>query len=171
MNVIRQHTDYALRLLLCLAGRRASVRSSKPKGNRKRSPFPSVSATDGPVASARALSRSANVSYPFTSKILQTLHDAGIVVSSMGPRGGFALARSADQITLRQVIDTVQGPLTVNNCPILQGGCSQPNCPISRIMSDLQKNLQQRLDEVTLADILKTGRSYKRDCRKLGESK
>ena len=50
-----------------------------------------------------------NYPMPYLEKILQALRHAGLVVSQQGNHGGFQLARPASQITLRQIIDALEG--------------------------------------------------------------
>jgi Rrf2 family protein len=131
MNVIRQHTDYALRLLAALG-------------------------QAGGKVSARRLSRSAKVSYYYTAKILQTLRAAGIVASAMGKRGGFSLARTPREITLSAVVGAVQGPVRLNQCLLPVRPCKlRGRCPIAGIMAKVQKQIEDSLETATLEDIVR----------------
>jgi Rrf2 family protein len=131
MNVIRQHTDYALRLLTALG-------------------------QAGGKVSAKQLGRGAKVSYYYTAKILQTLRAAGIVASTMGKRGGFSLARLPREITLAAVVGVVQGPVRLNHCLLPVRPCKlRGRCPIAGIMARVQKQLEESLEGATLEDILK----------------
>lgn len=132
MNVIRQHTDYALRLLVVLG-------------------------QAGGKVSAKQLSRTARVSYYYTAKILQTLRGGGIVASTMGKQGGFSLAQEPREITLLTVIQTVQGPVRLNQCLLPVRPCKlRDRCPITGAMAKVQRQLEDSLDAVTLEDILRT---------------
>lgn len=133
MNVIRQHTDYALRLLAELG----------------------EAGEDHPL-SAKALGKAAKVSYYYTAKILQTLRGAGIVASTMGKRGGFSLAKPPHEITLAAVVGVVQGPVRLNHCLLPIRPCKlRGQCPIAGIMAKVQKQLEDSLEAATLEDILK----------------
>jgi Rrf2 family protein len=50
------------------------------------------------------------------AKVMQRLGRAGLVTSSRGPGGGFALAREADGITLLEVYEAIDGPLDPGDC-------------------------------------------------------
>jgi Rrf2 family transcriptional regulator, iron-sulfur cluster assembly transcription factor len=133
MQVIRQHTDYALRLLVEL-GRAGSDRR----------------------LSARGLAKAAKVSYYYTAKILQTLRGSGLVASTMGKRGGFSLAVPPGDITLSEVVEALQGPVRLNQCLLPVGSCTlRGRCPISGAMAKVQQQLEDSLEAVTLEDILK----------------
>ncbi|MDO8303491.1 MAG: Rrf2 family transcriptional regulator, partial [Sedimentisphaerales bacterium] len=121
MNVIRQETDYALRLMALLA---------TPNDDQAKS------------VSTRVLAEKSDVSYGFACKILQKLHEAGLIESIMGPKGGYKLHKNAHDITLLEVISAVQGPLSVNDCLVSKNACSRKeSCPLSGKMEELQKHM------------------------------
>ena len=135
MNVIRQETDYALRLMAVLATRN----DDQPKS-----------------VSTRVLAEKSDVSYEFACKILQKLHDADLIESIMGPKGGYKLHKNAHDITLLEVISAVQGPLSVNDCMIGSGCCSQMGkCPLSGTMGKLQRHIEEFLGKITLEEAIK----------------
>jgi Rrf2 family protein len=131
MDLVRQPTDYAFRLLVALA-----------------------QAPDRTV-STRSLASEGGVSYQFASKIMQTLHDQGLVASVMGPFGGFRLARPAEKVTLLEIIEAVQGPVVVNTCLLGQDTCQRRHiCPVRDKLESLQKTMVDYLRSVTLADLV-----------------
>jgi Rrf2 family protein len=65
---------------------------------------------DGAVLAAR-ISREYNIPLEYLLKILQQLVRANVLRSKRGPRGGFFLARPAEEITMLQIIEAVEGPL------------------------------------------------------------
>lgn len=65
---------------------------------------------DGAVLAAR-ISKEYNIPLEYLLKILQQLVRANVLRSKRGPRGGFFLSRTADNITLLEVIEAVDGPL------------------------------------------------------------
>lgn len=134
MDFLRQHTDYAFRLLVALAQ------------------------TPGKAIATRALASEGSVPYHFASKILQKLHEEGLVESVMGPFGGFRLARPAEKVTLLEIIEAVQGPVVVNTCLLGQDTCQRRNiCPVRDKLESLQKTMVDYLRSVTLADIVADG--------------
>jgi len=66
---------------------------------------------DGAVLAAR-ISKEYGIPLEYLLKILQQLVRANVLRSKRGPRGGFFLARPAEDITLLEVIEAVDGPLT-----------------------------------------------------------
>jgi Rrf2 family transcriptional regulator, iron-sulfur cluster assembly transcription factor len=131
MNLLRQNTDYAFRMLVGLGKRH------------------------GELVNVRSLAEECRVPYQFAAKIMQKLHDEGIVESVMGPRGGFRLARHPSGIDLFDVIRIVQGPIVLNTCLLGEDACERKaNCPISGKLAGLQTIMEAYLRGVTLDDLL-----------------
>ena len=134
MDLLRQHTDYAFRLLVALAQ------------------------APGKAISTRALASEGSVPYQFASKIMQKLHEQGLVESVMGPFGGFRLARPAEKVTLLEIIEAVQGPVVVNTCLLGQDTCQRRNiCPVRNKLETLQETMVDYLRSVTLANMVADG--------------
>ena len=66
---------------------------------------------------------SQNVSAGFLAKIFQNLSRACLVESHRGAGGGVSLGMSAERITVRMIIEAVEGPIALNNCLVEHGGC------------------------------------------------
>ena len=64
----------------------------------------------------REIARQMDVPEDFLAKILKTLVDQGLVRSTRGPHGGYALARTATDVSFLDVIEAVEGPVAVNVC-------------------------------------------------------
>lgn len=83
-----------------------------------------ASLPDGMTTSFREIARQMSVPEEFLAKILKTLVKASLVRSTRGARGGYALARPASQVTFLEVIEAVEGPISVNLCMEKDhGGC------------------------------------------------
>jgi len=137
MDMIRRNTDYALRLMINLAG-------NYSKG----------------TVSSRQLAEKEEVSYQLTCKLMQKLNAAGLVKSQMGPKGGFFLSKDPSEINLAAIVEVIQGPVTVSSCLLNINACSrQPNCPISEELIKLQRHLESYFNDVTLDKFLKHRKS------------
>jgi len=132
MDILRRNTDYALRLMISLAR----------------------NYENGSV-STRLLAQEQEVSYQLACKLMQKLHDARLVDSCMGPRGGFRLARPPGQISLLEVVEVIQGPVRLNRC--LMSDCACPrggSCRIRARITELQGHMEQYLRSVTIGDLV-----------------
>lgn len=132
MDILRRNTDYALRLMISLA---------------KHGP-------DGSI-STRALAEEQDVPYQLACKLMQQLHAAKLVESVMGAKGGFRLGRRPAEISLLDVVEVVQGRLTLNRCLLNDSCCPrQATCPVRARMGELQSQMDDYLGGVTLDDLI-----------------
>lgn len=132
VDVVRRNTDYALRLLVNLAKNQ----------------------NGGPV-STRAAAKEEGVPYQLACKLMQKLHKSELVESCMGPKGGFRLGREPSQVSLREVVETIQGPISVNRCLMVAGACQrQRDCGARAKLGELQQVVRDYLDRITLDELL-----------------
>jgi len=131
MSILRRNT-YALRAMVNLAGHYG-----------------------GDVVATRQLSKEEDISYQYAAKIMQMLHGAGLVKSTMGPRGGFSLARAPEEVSLLDIVKAVQGRVSLNDCFLEVDSCPRrPQCTISAKIAGLQEYIERFLDGITLQDFV-----------------
>ena len=99
---------------------------------------------------AKSLAAATGVTLRFSLKILRKLVAEGIVRSYKGTQGGYELAKPAGEITLGQVIETVEGPITISRC--VGGGdyrCTRVDdrteCRFSRTYEEIARLVRERL--------------------------
>lgn len=92
----------------------------------------------------------------FVRKILESLAKTGLVKSFRGAGGGFTLGRSPDHISVRQVIEAVEGPLALNQCFAPNPCENLPYCPMSQIWMEAQRAVEDVLGKYSLADVART---------------
>ncbi|MGA2092471.1 MAG: Rrf2 family transcriptional regulator [Sedimentisphaerales bacterium] len=131
MDIIRRNTDYALRAAVELADRFGRE----------------------PVATKQIADRR-KIPYQLACKLLQRLHNAGIVKSTMGPAGGFTLGRNPSRITVRQVVEAVQGPVRFSRCLVSKSFCGLSRCcPVNPELGRLQNKINTFLDGLSLRQL------------------
>ena len=115
---------------------------------------------------ARALSEQTRVPQRFALKILRKLVADGIICSYKGSGGGYELARSPGEITLREVIESVEGPYRISRCQEDAYCCDHTTCRFHEIYGEISQQVRQKLDSYTFAAIcLEEGaRSCGYDC-------
>jgi Rrf2 family protein len=86
------------------------------------------------------------------AKIFQALARVGLLRSSRGVKGGFALARPANSITALDVIRAVDGPLPEDDCPT-HPDTRGPCCAVSTLLRQGQRGMEHALGRATLADL------------------
>lgn len=108
----------------------------------------------GEVCALHAVSSAQDVPPSFLAKILQSLVHAELVVSYRGARGGFALARPAAEITIAEVIEAIDGPVSLNQCVISPEACAlSSECPLHDVWIRAQAAMMDVLGTVTFADV------------------
>lgn len=109
---------------------------------------------EGKRCDASSISERTNVPLRFSLKILRKLVQEGLVVSYKGAHGGYCLARPASEITLRHVLEAVEGPYIFSRCQREEGTCSRTeNCRISPIYTEISRLVRESLDAYSFADI------------------
>jgi Rrf2 family protein len=90
----------------------------------------------------------------FLAKIVSQLSVAGVVQTSRGARGGVSLARSAEDISLLEVIEAIDGPITLNECVADPNSCAfGDDCPVHSIWCEAQSDLVDRLRRADFASM------------------
>ena len=88
----------------------------------------------------------------FLAKIISQLSIAGLIHTSRGARGGVSLARPPESISILEVVEAIDGPLTLNECTHSIEGCPfGENCPIRPVWCDVQSELVERLRNTSFA--------------------
>ncbi len=114
---------------------------------------------DGKVSMLSAIAKAQDVPPRFLAKIFQALAKAGVVKSHRGAKGGFSLARPASEITVKDVIEAIEGPICLNVCLIGEGECSRDKiCPIHPIWEEAQEKMMGVLGRANFADLAKAER-------------
>ncbi len=111
----------------------------------------------GKVFEVNATAEEVSVSPLFLHKIFQRLARQGILASQRGVRGGFSLARNASEISAREIIEIVQGPIVVNKClhKNKRIKCNYiADCSLREPLKTLQDKFTGVLDKLTLRQLL-----------------
>jgi FeS assembly SUF system regulator len=106
------------------------------------------------ACSASDISAACGISGPLMAKVLQKLAKAGLVVSRHGSGGGYQLARDAAKISAFEVIDAIDGPLTITSCVTTRGECDQAlTCTVREPLRRVNDSILQILKTVTISQI------------------
>jgi len=125
---------------------------------------------DSREASVRDLAELQGVPLEYLAKIFTKLAKGKLVVASEGVRGGFSLARPADEITLLDIVNAIDGRKNIFECRDIRGRCAlfegnppewavEGTCSIHGAMMTAQKRMEEALAQQTILDIArKVGR-------------
>ncbi|HID63716.1 MAG TPA: Rrf2 family transcriptional regulator [Anaerolineae bacterium] len=108
----------------------------------------------GTVLSTQEIAARQGLPTLFLAKIVAQLALAGLVRTQRGTGGGVILARPAEEINLRQVVEALDGPLALNYCLARPNECyRQPFCPVREVLAQAQADLVCRLEETDFASL------------------
>lgn len=108
----------------------------------------------GKLSGAREISGAENIPMPFLWKILRLLTQRKLIRSFKGIRGGYELARPADQLTLRDVLLATDGTDDRQNCVLGLPECDNRNpCPLHDRWKEVRAAMTEMLDDTSLADL------------------
>ena len=127
--------EYGLRTMACLA----SAYASRP-------------------VSLSEIARDENMSLAYLEQLIRVLRQKGLVTSTRGARGGYALARPPDRITAGDVIRALEGPIAPVECVSEEDGACvcerQSECRTRAVWEKLRDSIADALDSTTLADLV-----------------
>ena len=137
---ITLESDYALRILSALA-------------------------SHDEVIDAKTLSEETSVTPRFTLKILHKLVQGELVSSFKGASGGYKLRVSAEKITLKQVIELIDGPIAIARCLGSAEECSlnkdKTACSYHHIFDSISIEVAKKLAGITIGDVINKSYSLK----------
>jgi Rrf2 family protein len=95
---------------------------------------------------------------PFLEKIMQELKGAGLISATHGRGGGYSLERPPDQISVKEIIEALEGPVALVACLDESLRCMiEAGCPTSTFWAIINERFQQALGATTLDDLLRQG--------------
>ncbi len=134
MKLLARSTDYAVKTICSLAW------------------------TPGQVVTVGELVKELRIPRAFLRKILQILNKEGIVNSSKGSGGGFTLAMKISEISIADLIEAFQGPLSINECVFKKKSCPHTRrCPLKKKIDQIEDYVESELKSVTIGSLIKGG--------------
>ena len=120
-------------------------------------------ATHDSVVDAKTLAEENSVTQRFTLKILHKLVTAGLVISFKGVNGGYKLGEPSDKITLKEVIELIDGPIMMVRCLESSESCAlnkdKTACIYHHIFDTISLDVAKKLSVITISDVI--NKNYK----------
>ncbi len=113
-----------------------------------------LAAGDGTPMTTRQIAETMLVPQSYLSKVLQALVRGGLVYSTRGLKGGFVLVRTADKITLLEILNSVNPLQRIESCPLDLDTHSSDLCPLHRRLDQAMAMVEEAFSGTTLAEIL-----------------
>ena len=105
--------------------------------------------------SAGQLAEESLVPKPTCIKLLKLLAKSGVVNSTQGARGGYSLAKTPERITVKTIIEAIEGPVAMTECSKDEVLCRlTDHCSVMSRWQDLGNQVKSMLARTTLADLI-----------------
>ena len=100
------------------------------------------------------IAKRADIPQPYLHKILHALGKSGFIKTKRGYRGGVALSRPANEITLLDIVEAVQGEEWMHRCLLGLAECSdERSCPVHEFWKGEKENIIAKMKEITLDQV------------------
>lgn len=106
---------------------------------------------DGRAAQIKDICERQGIPARFLEQVFRDLKKAGIVRSKRGPRGGYELARSADELAVGDVVRAIEGPIALAERELRGRGTSHE--VLREVLDGLSRRIEACFDELTVADL------------------
>lgn len=113
----------------------------------------------GPVM-VKEIAEQQNLPPTYLEQLMVLLKKASLVNATRGAKGGYVLSRAASDITLAEIIEVLEGPLTLTDCPSGVGCCGHPEtCALNDVWNTASQALIQVFQDITLANLIERQRA------------
>ena len=110
--------------------------------------------SDRGSSSAREIAEQYDIPIELMAKVLQRLVRTGLLVSTQGTRGGYTLSRPSSSVSVADVIQAIDGPLTVTACSSENNDCEQyAKCNVRDPLWRVRERILTALGECTIAQL------------------
>lgn len=110
-----------------------------------------ASRPDGDRCAVGAMAEVFGISAAHLSKVLQRLAQLGFLESRRGPGGGFILGRPAEEISLLEIYEAMDGPVLERACLLRHQVCLPGDCLLGQLITDVQSLARRRMSETPLS--------------------
>ena len=113
-----------------------------------------VHAGEGPLP-LNSISAMGGVPRQYLEQLLGNLRRAGLVSTVRGAQGGYRIAVRPDEVTLRDIIDAVEGPIELSECASADAVCHKSGtCPVRWVWQRATDRINAELEKIRLSDML-----------------
>lgn len=111
--------------------------------------------TDATQYTARVLADDTGLTLPTVGKLLKMLSAGGLLLSQQGRNGGYRLARTANEISLADIIEAIDGPIAMTECFTVDHDCDrEANCGLRPHWQAINQSVRQLLGNTSLAALI-----------------
>jgi FeS assembly SUF system regulator len=115
----------------------------------------------GHLHSASDVAAGTRLALPTVQKLLKLLARSDLVRSVRGAEGGYVLARAPASISAVDILDVLEGPLSITECSTSDSRCElEDGCPVGGAWQKINRGIRGALGEITLADLAQPPREF-----------
>ena len=104
----------------------------------------------------KEIAQSQQISEKYISRLILQLNEAGLITSFRGAKGGLKLTKQPKEISLLEIVETMEGRLSVVECVFDKEFCPKSeDCSACKLWTSLNKKIRKQMEEITLKDLLK----------------
>lgn len=105
----------------------------------------------------KEIAKSQQISEKYISRLILPLNEAGFIESMRGAKGGLRLLKQPKEITLLDVVEAMEGAVSVVECVVDRSFCPKSgDCSACKMWAGLNKKIRKTMAEITLKDVLKS---------------
>ncbi len=117
---------------------------------------------EGPIL-LREVAERQRVSEKYLGQLIIPLKTAGLLFSSRGAHGGYLLSKPPEKITLKNIVETLEGTISLVECVQAPEICNlSSECAVRDVWAAVGKEVADYLDSITLADMVKLEKKKRR---------
>ncbi len=105
--------------------------------------------------SVKEFSKESTISFLFLQKIAKLLREADLITAKKGSNGGYILSRPLSEMTIKDVIEAVEGPYGISTCTTKGKRCDQTHrCTLKKGIEKMHEHMTRELERMSVADIV-----------------
>jgi len=116
---------------------------------------------EGPVP-LRAISKRQDITEKYLWHLINPLKSAGLIESTRGAHGGYVLAKPLSDISIKEIVRALEGPLSLVKCVEKPASCKKAQSCVARdVWKEVADKISDTLDSITLKDIVENHHNKK----------
>ena len=116
---------------------------------------------NGPML-LKDIAKKEDISEGYLEHLIPSLKSARLIISTRGAHGGYSLTKPPYEITLKEVVEALEGPLSPVECIEAPSVCQRAQFCVTRdIWKELGDRISQTLNSITLGDMVKMQKNKK----------
>tara|TARA_B100001079_G_C16175201_1_gene410317 strand:+ start:107 stop:559 length:453 start_codon:yes stop_codon:yes gene_type:complete len=108
------------------------------------------------IHTAKGLSEETEIPLPTVTRIMKLLSNKELLESQRGPQGGYSLIRTSQEISVADVIEAMEGPISLTECSSDNCHCIyEDNCDVGKPWQKINRAIRKVLKNISLDDMVK----------------